>query len=90
MDAEQFRQNGHQLVDWMANYLDGVAGFPVSPNTKPGEVKAALPEAAPEESESIDEIVNDFVNQIVPHMTHWNHPSFFAYFPMDCWSGLER
>jgi aromatic-L-amino-acid decarboxylase len=80
MDAATFRVHGHQLVEWIANYLEHSSDYPVLPRVAPGDVAAALPAAAPERGESIDAIVADFERVLVPGLTHWNHPGFFAYF----------
>ena len=80
MSPEEFRRAGHEVVDWIADYLAGVGEYPVLPNVKPGDIADALPAHAPETGEPIDEILEDFRSLIVPGMTHWNHPRFFAYF----------
>lgn len=71
---------GHELVDWIAEYLGDVGSHPVLPNVQPGEVLAALPREAPEAPESFDEILRDFDRIVLPATTHWNHPGFFGYF----------
>ncbi len=81
MTTSEFRQYAHQLVDWMADYIENKAQYPVKPNMKPGDIKAQLPPAAPEQSEDFTQIFSDFKNIILPGMTHWQHPQFFAYFP---------
>jgi aromatic-L-amino-acid decarboxylase len=81
MDSEAFRKYGHQLVDWMADYLDRVEDYPVKSPLKPGEVLAKLPAAPPEEGEAFESLFSDFESLILPGITHWQHPSFFAYFP---------
>jgi aromatic-L-amino-acid/L-tryptophan decarboxylase len=81
MSPETFRAHAHQLVDWMADYLRDVAALPVTPAVQPGEVRAALPSAAPLAGESMEAITEDFRRLILPGMTHWSHPGFFAYFP---------
>jgi aromatic-L-amino-acid decarboxylase len=80
MDAATFRAHGHQLVDWIADYLEHSADYPVLPRVKPGDIAASLPSQAPEQGESMDAIIADFERLIVPGLTHWNHPGFFAYF----------
>ncbi len=80
MDAATFRRNGHQLVDWIAEYLEHSDKYPVLSRVKPGEIAAALPARAPEEGEPFDAIMADFERVLVPGLTHWNHPGFFAYF----------
>ncbi|HEX3703697.1 MAG TPA: aminotransferase class I/II-fold pyridoxal phosphate-dependent enzyme [Vicinamibacterales bacterium] len=80
MDSEAFRQNGHALVDWIAEYLAHPEKYPVLARVKPGEIAAALPSRAPEEGEPFESIMADFERVLVPGLTHWNHPGFFAYF----------
>lgn len=81
MDKETFRKFGYKFVDWVADYLEGVEKHPVVPPVKPGDIKAGLPNQAPEAGEPMPEIFKDFREKIVPGMTHWQHPSWFAYFP---------
>ena len=81
MTPEQFRAHAHQLVDWMADYLRDVGSRPVTPDVTPGQIRSSLPAAPPEQGESFERIFDDFQRQIVPGMTHWNHPGWFAYFP---------
>lgn len=81
MDKESFRQLGYRLVDWMADYLDGVERYPVCSPLGPGEVKQKLPSAPPLQAESMEKIFQDFEKIILPGITHWQHPSWFAYFP---------
>jgi aromatic-L-amino-acid/L-tryptophan decarboxylase len=80
MDAEAFRREGYRLVDWIAAYFEHPERYPVLSRVKPGEIRAALPDHAPEQGESFDAILADFERVIVPGITHWNHPGFFAYF----------
>ena len=81
MNSEEFRRHAHEFVDWMADYLDGVERFPVRAQVKPGEIAAKLPEGPPETGEPMERIFADFQSDVVPGITHWQHPSFFAYFP---------
>ncbi|PPR18832.1 MAG: L-2,4-diaminobutyrate decarboxylase [Alphaproteobacteria bacterium MarineAlpha9_Bin7] len=81
MDIDEFRRAGHELVDWMADYLRDIENYPVRARATPGEVLAQLPSTPPAKSASFDEIFDDFKEIVVPGMTHWQHPSFFAYFP---------
>ncbi len=80
MDAESFRRYGHELVEWIADYLAHSERYPVLSPVRPGEVRDALPPRPPERPESFDAILADFERVIVPGITHWNHPGFFAYF----------
>lgn len=81
MTSEEFRKNGHEFVDWMADYLEGIENYPVKPDIEPGDIHKQLPQEAPEQAESMDSIFNDFKDIILPGMTHWQSPSFHAYFP---------
>jgi aromatic-L-amino-acid/L-tryptophan decarboxylase len=81
MNKNEFRSNAHTLVDWMADYLETLELFPVKPDMKPGEIKNQLPASAPVIGENFQKIFADFRDIILPGMTHWQHPGFFAYFP---------
>jgi len=80
MPAEEFRQYGHQLIDWIANFLANIGELPAFPNLQPGDIINKLPSAPPDKGEAMDEILADVDRVIMPGMTHWNHPRFFAYF----------
>ncbi len=80
MSREEFRRFGHDVVDWIADYLENVRDYPVVPNVHPGELAARLPAAGPEHGESMEVILRDFRELIVPACTHWNHPRFHGYF----------
>lgn len=81
MDHNEFRKYAHELVDWMADYLEQIEEYPVKPDIAPGAITSQLPAHPPAEAEPFPDIFSDFQNIIVPGMTHWQHPSFFAYFP---------
>ena len=81
MDSDEFRRVGHQLVDWMADYLDHVEDLPIRARVRPGEVAAALPPSPPAAGEPIGRIIADFKSLILPGVTHWQHPRFFGFFP---------
>jgi aromatic-L-amino-acid decarboxylase len=81
MTNQEFRKYAHELVDWMADYLENLEQYPVKPPVKPGDIKAKLPHHAPEQGEAFEQIFQDFKDIIVPGMTHWQHPKYFAYFP---------
>lgn len=81
MDWEDFRKRGRDAADWAADYHLNLRDRPVRAQTKPGEIIAQLPKSAPDTAESIDAILNDLEQTIMPGMTHWQHPRFFAYFP---------
>ncbi|HEY4720443.1 MAG TPA: pyridoxal-dependent decarboxylase [Anaerolineae bacterium] len=80
MNSEEFRKYGKQLIDWIADYLEQPDRYPVLSRVEPGEVKSQLPSAPPASPESMEAILADFDNIIVPGLTHWNNPGFFAYF----------
>lgn len=81
MSPEEFREYGRAVVDWVADYWAGLEQQPVRPGTEPGAVAAALPPAPPEHGEPVSSLLSDLDRIVVPHTTHWQHPSFFAYFP---------
>jgi aromatic-L-amino-acid/L-tryptophan decarboxylase len=80
MDSATFRRHGYELVDWIARYLEHPDRYPVLARVKPGEITDALPAQAPEDPETFEAIMADFERLLVPGLTHWNHPGFFAYF----------
>jgi aromatic-L-amino-acid decarboxylase len=80
MSPEEFRRNGHDVVDWIADYLAHPEQHTVLPKVSPGDLTDALPHSGPEQSEPMSEILKDFESQIVPAITHWNHPGFMGYF----------
>jgi aromatic-L-amino-acid decarboxylase len=81
MTPEEFRQHGHAVVDWLADYLASVPDRPVTPAVKPGDVAALLPAVPPEEGDGFSTLLADLDRIVVPGMLHWQHPSFFGYFP---------
>jgi aromatic-L-amino-acid decarboxylase len=81
MNPEEFRKHAHVMVDWMADYMTGVEAYPVRAQTAPGDIAAQLPKQPPELAEPMEEIFTDFKSTVLPGITHWQHPSFFAYFP---------
>jgi len=80
MPPEEFRRHGHEVVDWIADYLTDPEKYPVLPAVKPGELTDALPRSGPEQGEPMDTILADFRKHILPATTHWNHPGFMGYF----------
>ena len=80
MDPEAFRRYGYQVVDWIATYMRDAEHYPVLSQLAPGQVRAGLPAAPPNAPESMDRILQDFERVVLPGITHWNHPAFFAYF----------
>jgi aromatic-L-amino-acid decarboxylase len=81
MTPEEFRAEGHRLIDWIADYRATLHERPVMARTEPGEIRAGLPTDPPDDPESFDAIVRDLDAILVPGLTHWQHPSFFGYFP---------
>lgn len=81
MTSEEFRRHGHAVVDWVADYLDRVADLPVLAQVKPGEIRARLPAGPPEIGEPFEAVLRDLDDVVVPGLTHWQSPDFFAYFP---------
>jgi aromatic-L-amino-acid/L-tryptophan decarboxylase len=80
MDPEAFRREAHRVADWIADYLAGSGRYPVLARVAPGAITASLPSHAPQHGESFDAIFADFERVLIPGITHWNHPGFFAYF----------
>lgn len=81
MTPDEFRQAGHQLIDWIADYRNEVDSRPVAAQVPPGWVRDRLADAPPEQPDSIDDVIADLDTVVLPGMTHWQHPSFFAWFP---------
>ncbi|GAA3652335.1 pyridoxal-dependent decarboxylase [Nonomuraea antimicrobica] len=81
MTPEEFRRHGRQVVDWIADYLAGIESHPVMSQVKPGEIRRALPSAPPERGEPFESVLSDLERLLLPGITHWQHPGFFAYFP---------
>jgi aromatic-L-amino-acid decarboxylase len=78
--VEDFRRAGHEAVDWIAQYLGRLSDYPAMAQVRPGELVDALPRSGPQQGESFDAILRDFDRVIMPAVTQWNHPRFFAYF----------
>ncbi|MFB3814740.1 MAG: aspartate aminotransferase family protein [Terriglobales bacterium] len=78
--VEDFRRAAHDAVEWIAEYLENSRRYPILPQIKPGELLDALPKSAPEQGEPFAEIMRDFEREVLPAVTHWNHPRFMAYF----------
>jgi aromatic-L-amino-acid/L-tryptophan decarboxylase len=81
MDSADFRQLAHELVDWVADYRERMDDLPVMSRVQPGDVAAQLPAAPPQRGEGLADVVADLERVVLPGITHWNHPGFFAYFP---------
>src|SRR5215208_4925126 len=81
MAPDEFREHAHQLADWMADYFESVSELPVTPEVEPGDVFRQLPSSPPEQGEPFAQLFADFRSIVMPGMTLWNHPGWFAYFP---------
>jgi aromatic-L-amino-acid decarboxylase len=80
MPGEEFRRFGHQVIDWIADYWAHPERHAVLPDVRPGALVDTLPASGPDHGEPMEQILQDFERQILPHVTHWNHPGFLAYF----------
>jgi aromatic-L-amino-acid decarboxylase len=81
MTPEEFRRHGHAAIDWIADYWAALDDLPVRSQVAPGDVRRLLPASAPEQGEPFDAVLADLDRVVVPGLTHWQHPRFFAYFP---------
>ncbi len=81
MKPDEFRKHAHALVDWMADYMEHVESYPVKSQVAPGDIFSKLPDNPPLEAESFEAFFEDFEKIIMPGITHWQSPNFFAYFP---------
>jgi len=81
MTPEEFRRSGHAAVDWIARYMEQVEEYPVLSQVEPGEIRSRLPDHPPEDGEAFGDMLRDVDDIILPGITHWQSPSFFAYFP---------
>lgn len=81
MKPDEFRRIGHLLIDWIADYQTRMADLPVRSAVAPGDVRRRLPAAPPEQPEALDAVLRDVQKILVPGLSHWQHPSFFGYFP---------
>jgi len=81
MTPDEFRKHAHDLVEWMAGYMENVERWRVKSSVKPGEIFDKIPDKPPLHSESFDSLMRDFNEIIMPGITHWQNPKFFAYFP---------
>lgn len=81
MTPDEFRRNAHQLVDWMAGYMENVETYPVKSQLKPGDILRQLPEKAPAFPDTFENFMKDLDEIIMPGISHWQSPNFFAYFP---------
>uniref|UniRef100_A0A8D1NE66 Aromatic-L-amino-acid decarboxylase n=1 Tax=Sus scrofa TaxID=9823 RepID=A0A8D1NE66_PIG len=81
MNASDFRRRGKEMVDYMADYLEGIEGRQVYPDVQPGYLRPLIPATAPQEPDTFEDILQDVEKIIMPGVTHWHSPYFFAYFP---------
>lgn len=81
MEKETFRKFGYKFIDWVADYMDELEKLPVLSQIKPGEIRSKLPHNPPIQAENMEKLFLDFKKIILPGITHWQHPSWFAYFP---------
>jgi len=81
MTPDEFRKHAHELVEWMAGYMENIEQYPVKSAVLPGEIFNKIKDCPPSESESFDDLMKDFNEIILPGITHWQNPNFFAYFP---------
>jgi aromatic-L-amino-acid decarboxylase len=78
---DEFRRHGHEVVEWVARYLEALEGLPVQSRVAPGWVREQLPSGPPEAPEDFDAVLADLDRVVLPGLTHWQHPGFFGYFP---------
>lgn len=81
MTADDFRKHGHALIDWIAHYYETVETLPVLSRNRPGDVRRQLPDHAPQTGEPFSAMMQDVERIILPGVTHWQSPNFFAFFP---------
>ena len=81
MSPDEFRKYAHELVEWMAGYMENVENYPVKSSVSPGEIKGKIPDNPPLHPEPFSALMRDFEEIIMPGITHWQNPNFFAYFP---------
>lgn len=81
MTPEEFRHHGRQVIDWIADYYESIESLPVLAQARPGEIRQSLPDAPPLQGESFEQLLGDLDKVILPGVTHWQSPKFFAYFP---------
>lgn len=81
MTPDEFRKQGHAAVEWVARYMEEVETYPVLSQVHPGDIRAKLPAHPPEQGESLDAVLRDMDDIVMPGITHWQSPDFFAYFP---------
>ncbi|GKG13567.1 tyrosine decarboxylase 1-like protein, partial [Tanacetum coccineum] len=80
LEPEEFRRHGHMVIDFLADYNQNIENYPVRSHVKPGYLLENLPDCAPKQPESLETILKDVHRDIIPGLTHWQSPNFFAYF----------
>ena len=81
MTPAEFRRYGRAMVDWIADYMEQVESYPVLSQVEPGQILASLPASPPMQGEPVEAMLKDVETLIMPGMTHWQSPNFFAFFP---------
>ncbi len=81
MTPKEFRRHGRAVIDWIADYYEKIESFPVLSNVSPGQIRESLPIKPPLKGENFEEILKDFEKILLPGITHWQSPNFFAFFP---------
>ena len=81
MSINEFKENGYKVIDWIADYYENIESYPVLSTRKPGELRKSLPKNPPKDGENFNNILTDMDDKIIPGVTHWQSPNFFAYFP---------
>jgi aromatic-L-amino-acid/L-tryptophan decarboxylase len=81
LSPSQFREEGKKIIDWIADYYENIENYPVLSQVKPGEIKSLFPENPPQTGETMDAVIQDLNRKILPGITHWQSPNFYAFFP---------
>ena len=81
MSINEFKENGYKVIDWIADYYENIESYPVLSQVNPGDLRKALPKKPPKKGDKFDSILDEMNNTIIPGVTHWQSPNFFAYFP---------
>ena len=81
MSINEFKENGYKVIDWIADYYENIESYPVLSQINPGDLRKALSKEPPKKGDKFDSILDEMNNTIIPGVTHWQSPNFFAYFP---------
>jgi len=81
MTIDEFKNNAYKVIDWIADYYKNVDSFPVLSQAAPGDIRSKLPDHPPEDGETFEAVLADMNEKILPGITHWQSPNFFAFFP---------